>query len=470
MRNRFYFWILFLSGLVLLIFVLVAAYRELTPEWSGYQADYKNQLVTTLKDEAAKKKARSLSVEVQQLYLADLQRIDRCTSCHVGVENPLMAKAKTPLKQHSGDYLANHSPEKFGCTICHYGQGRATNKREAHGMGHETHWDFPVIPAKYLQSACVQCHDAGTLKAKGWDSVARGENLVNEKGCRGCHKLGGAGGVLGKALAGVGSKPIAYFPMGGVDGEKNTYAWFKQHFIDPRKLVPISEMKVTVTDEEADYLTAYVLSLRSGEMPKQFRQFNDAATTAPPSPTDGEALYKRYCIACHGTGKDSMFDEIFGRTVPSIMNPAFLKTADNKLLKKVIEEGRAGTQMTSWKAAAAGLTGQETDSIIQYLTKARPSDKPEVFGYMRYKADQKHGEDVYNMRCWHCHGKKGEGELGLNLRNPVVQGDDPEFLAITVRDGRKDTPMPPFGKNGLRLADQDIADVVAFVKTLGQRK
>jgi cytochrome c553 len=152
------------------------------------------------------------------------------------------------------------------------------------------------------------------------------------------------------------------------------------------------------------------------------------------------------------------------------MNPAFLKTVDDKLLKKIIEEGRAGTQMTSWKSAAAGLTEEETDSIIQHLVKTRPTDKPATFGFMQFKADVKHGEDVYKMRCWFCHGPKGEGELGLNLRNPVVQGYDPEFIAITVRDGRKDTPMPSFGKNGVKLGDQDIVDVVSFVKTLAQRK
>lgn len=469
MRNRFYFWILFFSGLVLLIFALAAAYRELSPEWSAYQREYKKQLVNVLKDEAARSKAKSLPVELQQLYVSGLQRIDRCTSCHTGVENPLMAKAKMPLKQHSGDYLANHPPEKFGCSICHYGQGRATNRAEAHGIGHETHWDFPIIPTKYIQSSCVQCHDAGTLKAKGWDRVAKGEKLVNEKGCRGCHKVDGAGGVLGKALSGVGSKPIAYFPMGGVQGEKTTYAWFKQHFIDPRNLVPVSEMKLSVTDEEADYLTSYVLSLRVGEMPKQFRRFKEGASEEQ-SPTDGEAMYKRYCVACHATGKDSMYDEIFSRTIPAVMNPAFLKTADNRLLRKVIEEGRAGTQMTSWKSAAAGLSTEEVESIVRYLAKNRPLDRPAAFGFARHKADVKHGEDVYNMRCWFCHGAKGQGELGLNLRNPVVQGYDPEFLAITVRDGRKDTPMPPFGRSGLGLADQDIVDVVSFIKTLAQRK
>ena len=117
------------------------------------------------------------------------------------------------------------------------------------------------------------------------DQIIKGANLVNEKGCRGCHKLDGAGGVLGKALAGVGSKPIAYFPMGGVQGEKTTYAWLKQHFIDPRNLVPVSEMKVSVTDEEADQLTAYMLSLRTGEMPKQYRRFSDGAVRYRAHPT-----------------------------------------------------------------------------------------------------------------------------------------------------------------------------------------
>ena len=71
---------------------------------------------------------------------------------------------------------------------------------------------------------------------------------------------------------------------------------------------------------------------------------------------DGEALFKMYCIACHTTGKDSVNDEVFKRTIPAIMNPVFLKAAGNSYLKKVIEEGRAGTQMTAWKSAAAGLT------------------------------------------------------------------------------------------------------------------
>lgn len=468
MRNRFYFWVLFLSTSVLFIFAIFAAYRAFSPEWADYQAEYKKELVKIVKDEAAKSKARSLPIEIQQMYLADLNGIDRCTSCHIGFDNPLMAKSKVPLKEHSGDYLKVHSAEKFGCTVCHYGQGRATNRKEAHGLGHDTHWDFPIIPAKYLQSACAQCHDAAMLQAKGWDQAAKGEKLVNEKGCRGCHKLNNVGGILGKALEGVGSKPIAYFPMGAVQGEKTTYSWFKQHFIDPRNLVPESEMKVSVTDEEADLLTTYVLSLRAGEMPKQYRRF--VITDGAKQPADGETLYKRYCIACHGEGKDSIFDETFSRTVPAIRNPAMLRALDDKNLKKIVSDGRMGTQMTSWKATAAGLPERDIEELVVYLAKNRPAGKPAAFSFPVSKADPKHGETVFKMRCALCHGKKGEGGLGLNLRNPVVQAFDPEVLAVTVRDGRKDTPMPPFGKDGVGLKDEDIADVASFVKTLAQRK
>lgn len=468
MRNRFYLGVLFVSGMVLLIFALLAAYREMTPEWKRYQLEYKKMVFSKAKDDATREKAKALPVEVQQQYLASLHRVDRCASCHLGVENPLMENAKLPFKQHSGDYLKNHQPDKFGCTICHYGQGRATNKREAHGAG-ETHWDFPVIPMKYIQSSCAHCHDLGMLSSKGGEKVVKGEFLFRSKGCRGCHKISNVGGVLGKALDDVGSKPVAYFPMRYVEGEKTIYAWMNQHFIDPRHIVPESEMKIEITSEEADFLTTYVLSLRAEEAHKYYRRIREFQP-ADVAVDKGEALYKMYCIACHTTGKESIFDEIFNRTIPAIFNPDFLKTVDDKLMRKIIEEGRAGTQMTAWKSSAAGLTEDEIGKIIEYMIKNRPKDRPEPFGFARYTTDLKRGEELYKERCALCHGEKGEGELGLNLRNPVVRDADPEFLAITVRSGREGTPMPRFGKNGVGFRDQDIADVVSYVKTLSKKK
>jgi mono/diheme cytochrome c family protein len=470
MYKNLYLWISFLSSVALFIYMGFAGYREITPEWKAYQAEYKQLIIKIAEDEALKRKPRSLDVGIQQIYLSSLKRVDRCTSCHMGVENPLLTNAPVVYKQHSGEHLKDHPVAKFGCTICHNGQGRATNEKEAHGVGRDTHWDRPIIPFEYIQSSCASCHDLGMLENTGGYKVVRGEKLFRERGCKGCHKLDGVGGVLGNALDKVGSQPVAYFPMRYVEGEKTIYTWMKEHFDDPRNIVVESEMIADLTDEESNFLTTYVLSMRSEEAPKEYRVIKGMRTLET-AKGDGESLYKMYCIACHTTGKDSVYDEVFKRTVPAIMNPAFLKAADNRYLKTVISEGRADTQMTSWKAAAAGLSEEEIDKIIEHLTRERPKQKPEPFGFARFKGDAKYGEELYRIRCVSCHGEKGQGGVGLNLRNPVVQKKaDPEFLAITVRDGREGTHMAAFGKKGVGLNAQDIADVITYVRTLSSKK
>jgi mono/diheme cytochrome c family protein len=342
------------------------------------------------------------------------------------------------------------------------------NVKEAHGEEH-MHWDFPIMPAKYIQGSCAQCHDYEMLKQEGGEQVARGEQLFREKGCQGCHKIYGKGGDLGKDIAGIGSRPFAYFSMKHVVGDHNMYNWIKQHFNDPRKIVPESEMRVFLTDEEAELLTTYMMTFVTEEMPRNYTLIKNVIQPK----TDGETLYKMYCIACHSDGKASLYDEIFERTIPAIMNPAFTKTINDEHLRNIIKEGRKGTQMTAWKANAAGLSDKEINKIMKYVTRNRPEERPEPFGFSELKTDVMHGEELYKVRCKFCHGadgKGGKGFLGINLRNPVVQNADPEFLAITVRDGRPGTPMVPFGMNGLKLNNQEIEDVVAYVKTLASIK
>jgi cytochrome c oxidase cbb3-type subunit 3 len=179
-----------------------------------------------------------------------------------------------------------------------------------------------------------------------------------------------------------------------------------------------------------------------------------------------------YCIACHTTGKHSVYDEIFGRTIPAVRNPAFLKVTDNRQLKKFIEDGRPETQMTDWKADAAGLSDSEIDGIVGFLAQNRPDEKPEPFVLSIDDGNIENGRELYQVRCALCHGedgKGGRGFLGISLTNPVVQRADPQFLLLTVRDGRAGTPMVPFGKTGLSLHDREILDVVAYVRSMVDR-
>jgi mono/diheme cytochrome c family protein/cytochrome c2 len=471
MHSRFYLSLLLISALIILAFTGLAVNRELSNEWHQHQSQYKEIMMKNAKTDTARERAAGIETgSIRQIFLSSLNKADRCMSCHMGLENPLMADGELPYKMHSGNFLQTHATAKFGCTVCHFGQGRATNMKEAHGVEH-TFWDYPIIPFEYIQSSCAVCHDYKMLEEEGMHTVVKGERLFKEKGCLGCHKLNGVGGDLGAALDGVASRPRLYFVgMANVIGDKTSYNWVKQHFDDPRAIVPTSEMKSSINEEEAVQLTTYIFTLRREEMPSNYKLIKNIPTKI----TDGGALFTMYCSGCHGTGKQSIYDEVLNRTIPAITNPAFLKLIDDLSLKSIVDEGRAGTQMTAWKSTASGLNKKDLGSIIDYVAGNRPSEIPEVFGYDAKNRDTARGKTVHEQRCNFCHGDDGKGgdrKLGINLRNPTVQNLlRPEILAGTVLNGRKGTPMPSFGPEGEGLSNDEIADVVAYVKTLGKRK
>ncbi len=78
-------------------------------------------------------------IEVKQTVINDFEktsfgelkaRVDRCTTCHLGYNEPLFADAPEPFKSHPiPELLALHNPEKFGCTPCHQGAGAGAHQR-----------------------------------------------------------------------------------------------------------------------------------------------------------------------------------------------------------------------------------------------------------------------------------------------------------------------------------------------------
>jgi len=211
-----------------------------------------------------------------------------------------------------------------------------------------------------------------------------------------------------------------------------------------------------------------MFSMRSDEIPSKYKLIKNLPTTD----RSGKELYAIFCSACHSDGKTAVFEEVFDRSVPAITNPDFLNKIDDKTLRVFVDEGRTGTQMTAWKHTASGVKKEDVDKIMAYLSQNR-SETVEPFSYAQFQRDPEKGKAIYDRRCSFCHGEKGKGggrKLGLNLRNDAVQKIvDPSFLATTVRNGRKGTPMPAFGTEGEGLTDQQIADVVGYVKTLGKK-
>ena len=134
------------------------------------------------------------------------QIVDRCESCHMGIREPVkLTAAAMTLKGHKpdeysraftshreADLLKKHDPEKFGCTPCHQGNGRATTSLEkAHGT--YEHWLWPLFPKGNVEAGCQTCHSADmviTINDVGW-TLSEGKDLYRQRGCVGCHRYEG---------------------------------------------------------------------------------------------------------------------------------------------------------------------------------------------------------------------------------------------------------------------------------------
>ena len=84
----------------------------------------------------------------------------------------------------------------------------------------------PMLPLKYIQASCGKCHQAADNP--GAPELARGQQVFEDSGCRGCHKLGGVGGVNR-----TGTRQGRRSPFTGMAQETFPCAGRRSH-LDPR--------------------------------------------------------------------------------------------------------------------------------------------------------------------------------------------------------------------------------------------
>lgn len=283
--------VLLLAGsLAALSLLLYAGYDEtFRADWHRHQREYKHQLRLAATTDRMRQAAERFDVSPKQLYLPHLNRIDRCTTCHVSIDNPAMIQASPPLTAHPGQVMQDHPKEQFGCTICHDGQGRATTAAEAHG--HTGHWPEPLLARKELDRSCPKCHLDRMLPNVPRYNAAM--DLFYEHGCLSCHRLRGRGGDIAADISNA--------------GEVHDAEWHFKHFKDPKSVVSTSEMpNVGLSDEEAQALTFLMTCYTAESMPTELlaspRQ--EIAQMKLPEPLDPLALDgyvgSQFCISCHG--------------------------------------------------------------------------------------------------------------------------------------------------------------------------
>jgi cytochrome c2 len=140
-----------------------------------------------------------------------IPRVDRCTTCHLAMDQKAYQDAPQPFKTHPNLdlYLASASPhplETFGCTTCHAGLDRATSFQNAahmprseeqrkewqkkYGWHEEEFIETPMLPMNNIEAGCYKCHNASPDVPKA-ANLNSGRDLIRIYGCFGCHKLPG---------------------------------------------------------------------------------------------------------------------------------------------------------------------------------------------------------------------------------------------------------------------------------------
>ncbi len=209
--------------------------------------------------EAAIETAGDEGTEVRQILVDETARIDRCTSCHIAIDGSRPPGTGQPFTAHPGAniYLRFHPPERFGCTLCHQGNGLALSSvTNAHG---ETkYWPEPLLRGSSAQASCQRCHEE-LRGLRGGARLEAGAVLLEKYGCFGCHKIAAyeTKAKIGPPLTHVASKV--------------SYAWILRWLRDPRGTQQHSRMPNFGFDADqatavADFLFSLEGNTRSDEI------------------------------------------------------------------------------------------------------------------------------------------------------------------------------------------------------------
>jgi cytochrome c2 len=303
-----------LSGLLVLALCVVAAWEDLTPDYAAYQREFREIVLERFGPE----RAAATPTGIQQIWLAPADRVDRCTTCHLGITWKGLSDVEEPFKTHPPGPLAHHPIERFGCTYCHGGQGYATRLPDAHGW--VPHWGEPLLdttisqdyriaePWAFLQLRCNICHRYDREIA-GADYINRGKRLIQKKGCRACHVINGRGGSIGPDLTRIGEKSPEQYDYSRLTTLPTLFSWQIAHLQNPKSYSPDTVMPdFGFKTIEAQSIALVLLSWRDAEVPAEL--LPGAILRDVPTPEEaererimregeGKFFVERTCFICH---------------------------------------------------------------------------------------------------------------------------------------------------------------------------
>ena len=266
-------------SLVFLASLAIAPAKNHFSEWRHYQHGYL-KMIRNRSDAVTLR--RHFQGGIQQIWLPDLGVVDRCTSCHVGLKEASLNDVNVqPFRPHPA---IPHRLDQFGCTMCHRGQGAATTVAEAHNS--TLAWEQPILPAKYIESSCGECHRE---PPPGAPQLNQGRHLLSRYGCVHCHTV--------KLPDGKILKPTDDPPSLEHIADKTTREWIYAWLKDPQAYASTTTMpNFKLSDDDARDVSAFLIA-NSAPLPGDTTTLSAKAST---DPTAGATLYgESFCASCH---------------------------------------------------------------------------------------------------------------------------------------------------------------------------
>jgi cbb3-type cytochrome c oxidase subunit III len=406
--------------------------------------------------------ADSFTIQLRQIVSREVGATDRCVSCHVGMAPGETGIEGDPLLGRHPDVV--HDPASYGCTVCHGGQGRATDKADAHGA--VANWPEPMLEKKYLYAGCGGCHTH--LSVPNLTQFEQGKIHFEQADCLACHKLDGRGGTL--RPGGAGGQEGPDLSRVGITGFKTD--WYELHVTQKNKATsgPWSSAFGELSDRERLAIDEYLRS-RAGA----------------PGLVEVKALFHTLgCRGCHkvrGIGGDDGPD----LTAEGNKDPGQLSFAqvegEPTLANWLRQHFRAPASVVHGSnMPELGLSERQINQLTFYMLSLRrrnfqealwPKDRirAERFGMREFATD---GATLYGTFCAACHGAKGEGMRYPGLA-PFPAIANPDFLRLVSNDflqqqikrGRPGRRMPAWGELEGGLRDEEIGSLVAYLRNLG---
>jgi mono/diheme cytochrome c family protein len=387
------------SVLVFAVLTLHVFRTEAQKEWVDYQREFRNMYEQKVREKMADpnigadpvelakwekelREARAERPHLRRVFLPEAGVRDLCTSCHLGIDNPLFADAPEPFRSHPGNMLESHPGEKYGCTMCHGGRGTGTTTHAAHGL--EESWLNPLIPEKYIKSTCIGCHET-SYGLEGAEAMEIGRLAFAKYGCYGCHDS-------------VGFEDLPKFgpPFDGFKDKLSGERWMLSWLRAPEKMRSDTLMPAfQLSDEEIRDVTAFVLSLESG---KEYPE----ADLSTASAEEGEALFTDLgCKACHSPKRE---ETSVSRRVPNLSDAGTKLNPD--WIFEYLDDPRGHNPET--RMPKLNITEADRKNLTAYLMTLKGNDELVQAEKLSLDgASLENGEKLTQLQgCYGCHAVK----------------------------------------------------------------